>query len=127
MTEEYHPCQIFFPPDIDEKTMQELYRAKDIYYVMKECAENNVPAWFFISPFLKMAPTPRVVPLQRKRKVSRFTVFLNEEDGVITVTCPSLPGCITEGDNEEEAIKNAEEAIKGYLECAKKHGVKLDL
>ena len=29
---------------------------------------------------------------------------------------PSLPGCISEGDTKEEALKNVREAIELYLE-----------
>ena len=38
------------------------------------------------------------------------------EDGGYTVYVPSLPGCISEGDTIEEAIKNIKEAIELYLE-----------
>ena len=38
------------------------------------------------------------------------------EDGGYTVTVPSLPGCISEGENREEALKNIKEAIVLYLE-----------
>jgi predicted RNase H-like HicB family nuclease len=38
------------------------------------------------------------------------------EEGGYTVTVPSLPGCISEGDTKEEAIKNIKEAIELYLE-----------
>jgi len=38
------------------------------------------------------------------------------EDGGYTVTVPSLPGCISEGENREEALKNIKEAIAIYLE-----------
>ena len=38
------------------------------------------------------------------------------EDGGFTVIVPSLPGCISEGDSREEAIKNIREAIELYLE-----------
>ncbi|MGH7663431.1 MAG: type II toxin-antitoxin system HicB family antitoxin [Gemmatimonadaceae bacterium] len=38
------------------------------------------------------------------------------EDGGYTVTIPSLPGCISEGDTREEALANIREAIKLYLE-----------
>ncbi|MBO8143309.1 MAG: type II toxin-antitoxin system HicB family antitoxin [Thermodesulfobacterium sp.] len=38
------------------------------------------------------------------------------EDGGYTVYVPSLPGCISEGDTVEEAIKNIKEAIELYLE-----------
>jgi predicted RNase H-like HicB family nuclease len=38
------------------------------------------------------------------------------EEGGFTVTVPSLPGCISEGDSHEEALKNIREAIELYLE-----------
>jgi len=38
------------------------------------------------------------------------------EDGGYTVFVPSLPGCISEGDTKEEALKNIREAIDLYLE-----------
>jgi predicted RNase H-like HicB family nuclease len=40
------------------------------------------------------------------------------EEGGYTVTVPSLPGCISEGDSREEALKNIREAIELYLEPA---------
>ncbi|MBI2899679.1 MAG: type II toxin-antitoxin system HicB family antitoxin [Planctomycetes bacterium] len=39
----------------------------------------------------------------------------SEEDG-FTVFVPSLPGCISEGDTVEEALRNIREAIELYLE-----------
>ncbi len=38
------------------------------------------------------------------------------EDGGFTVYVPSLPGCISEGETEEEALINIREAIELYLE-----------
>ena len=38
------------------------------------------------------------------------------EEGGFTVYVPSLPGCISEGNTEEEAITNIKEAIELYLE-----------
>lgn len=47
----------------------------------------------------------------------RFKVVLEPSDeGGYTVYVPSLPGCITEGDSVEEALKNIQEAIALYLE-----------
>ena len=40
------------------------------------------------------------------------------EEGGFTVYAPSLPGCISEGDSEEEALANIREAIELYLETA---------
>ncbi len=38
------------------------------------------------------------------------------DDGGYTVTVPSLPGCISEGDTKDEALNNIHEAIELYLE-----------
>lgn len=38
------------------------------------------------------------------------------EEGGYTVFVPSLPGCISEGETREEALKNILEAIELYLE-----------
>lgn len=38
------------------------------------------------------------------------------DEGGYTVHVPSLPGCIGEGDTEEEALRNIKEAIELYLE-----------
>ena len=38
------------------------------------------------------------------------------EEGGYTVIVPTLPGCISEGNTKEEAIKNIKEAIELYLE-----------
>lgn len=47
----------------------------------------------------------------------RFKVVLEPSDeGGFTVYIPSLPGCISEGDTVEDALKNIEEAAELYLE-----------
>jgi predicted RNase H-like HicB family nuclease len=38
------------------------------------------------------------------------------EEGGYTVYVPSLPGCVSEGDTQEEALVNIREAIELYLE-----------
>lgn len=38
------------------------------------------------------------------------------DEGGYTVFVPSLPGCISEGNTEEEALRNIKEAIELYLE-----------
>ena len=39
-------------------------------------------------------------------------------EGGFTVYVPSLPGCISEGDDEVEALKNIKEAIELYLDTS---------
>jgi predicted RNase H-like HicB family nuclease len=38
------------------------------------------------------------------------------DEGGYTVYAPSLPGCISEGDTKEQALKNIKETIDLYLE-----------
>ena len=45
-----------------------------------------------------------------------------EAQGGFTVSVPSLPGCITYGENVDEAIAMAKEAIELYLEELKERG-----
>lgn len=55
-----------------------------------------------------------------KQTRMHYTVLMDKnESGGYTVTVPSLPGCISQGDNWDEALKNIEEAITGYIETLK--------
>ncbi|MDI6908117.1 MAG: type II toxin-antitoxin system HicB family antitoxin [Thermoanaerobacterales bacterium] len=57
-------------------------------------------------------------PLKR-----RFKILLEwNEQGGYTVTVPTLPGCITEGDTIDEAVRNAREAVAGFLRALQKAG-----
>ena len=49
-------------------------------------------------------------------------VFEDQAEGGFTVTVPSLPGCISEGDTFELARENITDAIKLYLEDLKAEG-----
>jgi predicted RNase H-like HicB family nuclease len=43
-------------------------------------------------------------------------VIESSEEGGFTVYVPSLPGCVSEGETEQEAMQNIREAIELYLE-----------
>ncbi|MEO5348657.1 MAG: type II toxin-antitoxin system HicB family antitoxin [Magnetococcus sp. YQC-3] len=45
----------------------------------------------------------------------RQAVIYPGEDGFWIAECPSLPGCISQGETREEAIVNIREAIQVYL------------
>ena len=53
-----------------------------------------------------------------------YTVVLeyDEEVGEYAALVPSLPGCTSQGKTREEAITNAEEAIRGHIEALNKLG-----
>jgi predicted RNase H-like HicB family nuclease len=55
--------------------------------------------------------------------MKEFEVFLEEaEEGGYVVTCPELPGCVSEGETKEEALENIQDAIEGYLTVLRRHG-----
>jgi predicted RNase H-like HicB family nuclease len=54
----------------------------------------------------------------------RYTIILHPdtEEGGYTVTVPTLPGCVTQGETSEEAIVMAKDAIRLYLETLAAEG-----
>ncbi|MEK6756162.1 MAG: type II toxin-antitoxin system HicB family antitoxin [Bacteroidota bacterium] len=55
--------------------------------------------------------------MKRVRKVLDFKVFLEADStGGYVVSCPSLPGCFSQGDTVEEAVENIKKAIELCLE-----------
>jgi predicted RNase H-like HicB family nuclease len=50
--------------------------------------------------------------------MTEFTVVLSPgEDGFIVAQCPDLPGCISQGRTESDAMANIKEAIELCLEA----------
>ena len=55
-----------------------------------------------------------------------YKILLTKEDeGGYMVTVPALAGCITQGDNIEEALAMAQEAIELYIEELQARGEKI--
>jgi predicted RNase H-like HicB family nuclease len=55
-----------------------------------------------------------------------FTVNVNrDEDGVFVAECPAIPGCISLGATEKEALKSVEEATRWCLEVRAEKGMPL--
>lgn len=48
-----------------------------------------------------------------------------DETGMIVAECPAIPGCISQGETEEQAIANIREAIAVCLESRAAHGMPL--
>lgn len=57
-----------------------------------------------------------------KRVASYTAHFIPERDGGYSVVVPTLPGCNTQGENFEEAERNARDAIQLYLASLVVHG-----
>ena len=53
----------------------------------------------------------------------KFRVLIQrDEDGMFVAEVPTLPGCISQGKSRDEAVRNAEEAVRAYLASLKAHG-----
>jgi len=48
-----------------------------------------------------------------------------DESGMIVVECPAIPGCVSQGRTEEEALANIREAIEACLEARAANGMPL--
>ncbi|MGH9792626.1 MAG: type II toxin-antitoxin system HicB family antitoxin [Candidatus Acidiferrales bacterium] len=48
-----------------------------------------------------------------------------DEDGVFVAECPAIPGCISQGKTEQEALENIKEAIELCLEVRAERGMPL--
>jgi predicted RNase H-like HicB family nuclease len=60
---------------------------------------------------------------QKTSHVRNYRILLRQEpEGGYTVLVPTLPGCITYGENSACAIEMAREAIDLYLESLIAHG-----
>ena len=46
-----------------------------------------------------------------------------DESGMIVAECPSIPGCISQGLTEDEALANIREAIQGCIEARVANGL----
>jgi predicted RNase H-like HicB family nuclease len=48
-------------------------------------------------------------------------VIEQDEDGAFVATCPTLPGCVSQGATREEALANIRDAAAGYVASLRKH------
>lgn len=63
-----------------------------------------------------------------KQKILEYDVIFEEQpDKGYTVTVPSLPGCISEGDTFELAKENIADAIKLFLEDLNANGEEIPI
>ena len=53
----------------------------------------------------------------------RQVVLHPGEDGYWVAECPSLPGCISQGETKDIAIANIREAIEGYIAALEDDGL----
>jgi len=54
-----------------------------------------------------------------------YKVVLHETEEGISISCPGLPGCWSQGETEEEALENIKDAIREYLAAVEELGAVL--
>ena len=58
----------------------------------------------------------------------KMTVTIDrDEDGIWVAECPSIPGCVSQGDTKDEALSNIREAIELCLEVRAEKGMPLTI
>jgi predicted RNase H-like HicB family nuclease len=67
------------------------------------------------SPFVEAYPEGMKLPV----------VLHPGEDGYLIAECPLIPGCISQGKTQDEALANIREAIELCLETREQEGWKL--
>lgn len=51
-----------------------------------------------------------------------LVIYWSEADGAFVVEVPELPGCMADGVSYQEAVANAEQIIKEWIDTAKEEG-----
>ena len=52
----------------------------------------------------------------------QYPVLIGSEDGICGVVFPDLPGCVAVGLSVDEALENAEHAVRVWVECTEEAG-----
>jgi predicted RNase H-like HicB family nuclease len=66
--------------------------------------------------------------MKRKLIHMKFLTTLDrDEDGVWIAECPSIPGCVSQGQTRQEALTNIREAIAACLEVRADRGMPLTI
>lgn len=56
----------------------------------------------------------------------KFVVTVDrDEDGTYVAECPAIPGCVSQGKTESEALENINDAIRQCLEVRAERGMPL--
>ena len=53
----------------------------------------------------------------------RQVILYRGEDSYWVAECPSLPGCISQGGDKQEALSNIKEAIEGFVLALEEDGL----
>ena len=72
-----------------------------------------------------MLANPPVVGYTWNMKLS--VTLDRDEDGIWVAECPSIPGCVSQGETKPEALKNIKEAVALCLQVRAERGLPLTI
>ncbi len=58
-----------------------------------------------------------------RRRIKLLVTLERDETGMIVAECPAIPGCVSQGKTEDEAIANIREAIAAGIEARAANGM----
>jgi predicted RNase H-like HicB family nuclease len=61
--------------------------------------------------------------MQEGMKMKLVVTLERDETGMIVAECPAIPGCISQGHTEDEALDNIREAIVACVETRAANGM----
>ena len=62
------------------------------------------------------------------KKILEYTVlFEPDAGGGFVASVPTLPSCVSQGENFEDAVKMIQDAISGYVEVLKTEGLEIPI
>jgi predicted RNase H-like HicB family nuclease len=89
-----------------------MFREANTLFIFAPRLAYNIDA-FDVNIFFLNVHSP---PHAGRRCLMIFHVIMEQdEDGWFVVECPALPGCVSQGRDEEEALANIKEAITAWL------------
>jgi antitoxin HicB len=107
-------------------------RREDADLIIKECNIGQEPAWLYdVDVFqgidrIHLVSTKQVNLKVKTLRVDNYDANLTiEDEGGFSIRIPSLPGCNSQGETEKEAIANIKDALRSYIEVAKKYKIPL--
>ena len=56
-------------------------------------------------------------------ELMRLVIITPTEEGGYVAECPSLPGCVSQGETRDETVENITEAIRGYIAALRHDGL----
>ncbi len=105
---------------------------ENLLSIFAQCIKYRESAWHYNFDIFKNQKKVGLISVrQEELRVKKITidgcdaVLTSEGEDGVSISCLSLPRCISQGESEEEAIKNIKEAMQTYMEVAKKYKVPL--